>query len=98
MYLHLIETVNKTKLQKKQTMNIFATLKINFTQVLKENYKDVLEHPEHGCYIRGLFLEGARWDHDAMMLTDCRPKELYTDMAVMWLVPQGNRFEIFVKL
>jgi len=66
------------------------TISFDF-KVLKENYKEVVEHPEHGCYIRGLFLEGARWDFDTMMLTDCRPKELYTDMAVMWLVPEGNR-------
>ena len=45
----------------------------------------------NGCYIRGLFLEGARWSADSHELTESRPKELYTDMPVIWLKPTANR-------
>lgn len=47
--------------------------------------------PRFGCYIYGLFLEGACWDSDLAQLSESRPKELYTDMAVIWLVPTANR-------
>ncbi|NXS97598.1 DYH1 protein, partial [Jacana jacana] len=47
--------------------------------------------PDEGCYIHGLFLEGARWDPTAFQLVESRPKELYTEMAVIWLLPVPNR-------
>lgn len=52
---------------------------------------ELKERPEVGCYIHGLFLEGARWDPVAFQLAESRPKELYTEMAVIWLVPTPNR-------
>ena len=59
---------------------------------MKEHYDEIKARPEIGCYIRGLYLEGARWDPTTMLLGESRPKELYTDMATMWLVPIGNRY------
>uniref|UniRef100_G1MWR4 Dynein axonemal heavy chain 1 n=1 Tax=Meleagris gallopavo TaxID=9103 RepID=G1MWR4_MELGA len=51
-----------------------------------------LSHPpSEGCYIYGLFLEGARWDTSAFQLAESRPKELYSEMAVIWLLPVANR-------
>ncbi|NXO32335.1 DYH1 protein, partial [Cisticola juncidis] len=47
--------------------------------------------PKVGCYIHGLFLEGARWDAAAGLLAESHPKELYTEMAVIWLLPVPNR-------
>ena len=47
--------------------------------------------PEDGCYIRGLFMEGARWDPDAHLIGDSRPKELFTDCPVVWLRPEQFR-------
>ncbi|XP_078481026.1 dynein axonemal heavy chain 1-like isoform X3 [Ciona intestinalis] len=60
-------------------------------KVLKEHYEDIKQRPVDGCYIRGLYVEGARWDYNTEKLGESRPKELYTDMATMWLVPAGNR-------
>ncbi|NXU12627.1 DYH1 protein, partial [Pardalotus punctatus] len=60
-------------------------------QVMKESVKDLKRQPNVGCYIHGLFLEGARWDPTAGQLAESRPKELYTEMAVIWLVPVANR-------
>ncbi|KAI5607103.1 dynein heavy chain 1, axonemal, partial [Silurus asotus] len=60
-------------------------------KILKEPAADLTERPETGCYIHGLFLEGARWDTHAGLLTESRPKELYTEMAVIWMVPTPNR-------
>ncbi|XP_024377701.2 uncharacterized protein [Physcomitrium patens] len=47
--------------------------------------------PVDGCYIRGLSLEGCRWDYVTHMLVDSRPKELYTDLPIMWLNPKQYR-------
>ncbi|KAL7843672.1 hypothetical protein AOLI_G00251840 [Acnodon oligacanthus] len=60
-------------------------------KVMKEPAAELKERPESGCFIHGLFLEGARWDTHAGLLTESRPKELYTEMAVIWMVPVPNR-------
>ncbi|KAF6028261.1 hypothetical protein EB796_013427 [Bugula neritina] len=60
-------------------------------QVMRETAAELSSGPEDGCYIRGLFVEGARWDITANMLTESRAKELYTEMACIWLVPEANR-------
>ena len=60
-------------------------------QVIDTDLDTLNSHPENGCYIRGLFLEGAWWDNASHELADSRPKELYTDMPVMWLIPIASR-------
>jgi Dynein heavy chain C-terminal domain len=47
--------------------------------------------PEDGVYIYGLFLEGARWDKAAKSLVDPRPKELFSPVPVIHMLPQQNR-------
>ena len=44
-----------------------------------------------GCYIYGLFLEGARWSVDDRVLIDPKPKELFSPMPAMHMLPQQNR-------
>ncbi|XP_054640454.1 dynein axonemal heavy chain 1 isoform X2 [Dunckerocampus dactyliophorus] len=66
------------------------TIGFDFEVVLKP-VSDINEKPDIGCYINGLFIEGARWDNDAAQLTESRPKELYTEMAAIWLIPTPNR-------
>ncbi|CCI45148.1 unnamed protein product [Albugo candida] len=46
---------------------------------------------EGGCYIHGLFLEGARWDKESRSLTDPAPKELFATMPVIHLCPERDR-------
>ena len=58
---------------------------------MRQSAKSLTERPKSGCYIHGLFLEGARWNHEKHELGESRPKELYTDMPVMWLKPKENR-------
>ncbi|XP_069045720.1 dynein axonemal heavy chain 1 isoform X1 [Lepisosteus oculatus] len=66
------------------------TISFDF-KVMKETPSELEQRPEIGCYIHGLFLEGARWDPAAHQLAESRPKELYTEMAVIWLIPEPHR-------
>jgi dynein heavy chain, axonemal len=47
--------------------------------------------PEDGCCISGLFMEGARWDQQAHVIAESRPKELFTVFPVVWLKPKQHR-------
>ncbi|XP_041639844.1 dynein heavy chain 1, axonemal [Cheilinus undulatus] len=60
-------------------------------EVIVKSVSEITEKPNTGCYIHGLFLEGACWDNQEGQLIDSRPKELYTEMAVIWLIPKPNR-------
>jgi dynein heavy chain len=53
--------------------------------------EEITEGPNDGCYIYGLFLEGARWDSEQKTLIDPRPKELFSPMPVIHLLPEQNR-------
>ncbi|KAM8930485.1 dynein axonemal heavy chain 1 isoform 1-T1 [Pelodytes ibericus] len=60
-------------------------------KVLNESVAELQQRPPEGCYIYGLYLEGARWDKPTLQLAESHPKELYTEMAVIWLVPVPDR-------
>lgn len=47
--------------------------------------------PDDGCYITGLFMEGARWDDVAHRVGESRPKELFTPFPIIWLKPVQHR-------
>ena len=52
-------------------------------EVLKK-WPDQVEAPaREGCYIHGLFMEGARWDMNGGNLDESRMKELFPKMPVM---------------
>lgn len=53
--------------------------------------QDIKERPEDGCYIYGMYLEGARWDFKKHMLTTSKPKELYSDMPLILILPLIDR-------
>lgn len=47
--------------------------------------------PKDGAYIKGMFLEGARWDMDKMTLADAGPMELECRMPIVHFKPVDNK-------
>lgn len=58
---------------------------------MTEPVAELTIRPETGCYIHGLFLEGARWDTQSGLLAESPPKKLHTEMSVIWMLPTLNR-------
>ena len=48
---------------------------------------DQKDKPEDGCFIHGLFLEGARWGEDENVILDAMPKQLYCVMPTIQIKP-----------
>lgn len=58
------------------------------------------KRPQDGCCIWGLFLEGARWNSERMLLDESYPKELYTGKSTYTFFISSNtlRHAIFICL
>eukprot|EP00742_Colponemidia_sp_Colp-10_P004363 GILJ01004656.1.p1 GENE.GILJ01004656.1~~GILJ01004656.1.p1 ORF type:complete len:2862 (-),score=582.32 GILJ01004656.1:82-7611(-) len=67
-----------------------------YTRVTSMSKADkITEKPAVGCYVTGLYLEGASWDEDAGMLRRQHPKELVVEMPVMQVVPvEANKLKL----
>ena len=57
----------------------------------EEAVEELTVKPTDGCYVFGMFLEGARWDRNIKGLVDPKPKELFSAMPVMHMLPVQNR-------
>ena len=64
--------------------------KLAFEFVILDDKKpeDIKEKPKDGCYVYGMLLEGARWNYKDHILDDSLPKELYTDIPLIWFMPK----------
>lgn len=55
----------------------------------------IKKRPEDGCYISGLFIEGAAWDLERQCLKRQNPKELIQDMPIIHIVPvESNKLKL----
>jgi dynein heavy chain, axonemal len=67
-------------------------MQTSFSFVVRDDLTtDETSGPEDGCYITGLFMEGARWDDQRHVIGESRPKELFTQFPVVWLQPEQHR-------
>ena len=79
-------------LQNYARKHVIAIDKLSFQfKYLDFEASDVKEKPEDGCYIHGLFLEGAKWDKNKKIIGDPKAKELYSSLPMMLLLPQADR-------
>ena len=79
-------------LQNYARRNVISVDTISFGfQIVKEDESMINEGPKDGCYIRGLYIEGARWDAANAHLAESKAKELYSEVPVIWLQPSVNR-------
>jgi len=69
---------------------------IMYTVVTKEkNPANIKKKLEFGCYIRGLFLEGARYNSEKDCLDYQRPKELIEEMPLLQVIPvEANKLKL----
>lgn len=63
------------------------TLTYDFAFFSEPRQVDINVPPEDGCYVYGLYLEGARWNHEKSKLDESKLKELYCYMPYIWLKP-----------
>ncbi|CAF3510924.1 unnamed protein product [Rotaria socialis] len=54
--------------------------------VLQED-NDMPNKPDDGAYIKGLFLEGARWNKTTRVIDESLPKVLFDALPIIWLRP-----------
>ena len=66
------------------------TVSFNFV-MREESSEEITAKPEDGCFIYGLFLEGARWNKKQQTLVDPKPKELFSPMPTIHMLPEQNR-------
>jgi dynein heavy chain len=64
---------------------------VSFSFIMVSEEVAELSKPADGCYIYGLFLEGARWSKDRHSLVDPKPKELFSPMPAIHMLPEQNR-------
>ncbi|XP_045680245.1 dynein axonemal heavy chain 9 isoform X1 [Phyllostomus hastatus] len=53
--------------------------------VTKKNREEFRSPPREGAYVHGLFMEGARWDAQAGVITEAKLKDLTPPMPVMFI-------------
>eukprot|EP00767_Chilomastix_cuspidata_P003863 gnl/Chilomastix_cuspidata/3994.p1 GENE.gnl/Chilomastix_cuspidata/3994~~gnl/Chilomastix_cuspidata/3994.p1 ORF type:complete len:4491 (+),score=293.00 gnl/Chilomastix_cuspidata/3994:101-13474(+) len=58
------------------------------TTIMRE--KDTESPPEAGLYITGIFIEGARWNADRLLLDEPRPGVLFEELPPIWLEPRAH--------
>jgi len=63
-----------------------------FDFVVQNLSEAVIQQPaKEGAFVKGLFLDGARWDQDQGALSEPLPGELTASMPIVWFKPVENR-------
>jgi len=66
------------------------TVEYDFDILAADLLPEDVDQPKDGAYVRGLFLESARWDPAACAITESRPRELFVLMPMLHLLPKES--------
>lgn len=69
-----------------KTLGIFIFILLTAFQVTEEE-THIEEKPQDGAYVRGLFMEGARWDRQTRVIGESLPKILFDALPIIKLKP-----------
>ncbi|KAM9259890.1 dynein axonemal heavy chain 10 [Cariama cristata] len=63
-----------------------------YTEVTKyRTAEDITERPTHGCFVSGLFLEGAGWDTEHGCLIKSKPRVPVVELPLLKIIPVEAR-------
>ncbi|OXB64089.1 hypothetical protein ASZ78_002019 [Callipepla squamata] len=67
-----------------------------YTEVTKyRTAEDITEGPTQGCFVSGLFLEGADWDTENSCLTKSKPGVLVVELPILKIIPiEAHRLKL----
>jgi dynein heavy chain len=57
--------------------------RLSFSHSILQESEAELNAKDEGCYIKGLYLEAARWDAATLSLQESRPKEIFFNMPIV---------------
>ena len=58
----------------------------------------ITEKAPSGCYVSGLYLEGARWDVENLCLVKSHPKVLIEELPILRVIPiEAHRLKLVVS-
>ncbi|XP_038073730.1 dynein heavy chain 3, axonemal-like isoform X4 [Patiria miniata] len=67
---------------------------LGFQFELMDQETSVPSRPADGIYVKGLYIEGARWDRSKKLLAESLPKVLYDMLPIIWIKPgEKSAFE-----
>jgi len=67
--------------------NFYPQKKETLAAMVEDSYDNGTERPEYGCYVWGLYMEGARFDDDTGVIAESMPKVLFDVMPAFFLMP-----------
>ncbi|KAM8866758.1 dynein axonemal heavy chain 10 isoform 2-T2 [Synchiropus picturatus] len=67
-----------------------------YTQVTRyRSEEEISQKPGQGCFISGMYLEGADWDMEKGCLVRCKPKVLVSELPILKVVPtESHRLKL----
>ncbi len=51
----------------------------------------IFEKPEDGCFVYGMYIEGARWNYNSHKLDYSKNRELYSEVPLIHMIPVADR-------
>merc|ERR1712086_74533 len=62
--------------------------------ILNQDENAIGQYPKEGAYVKGLFLDGARWDYEHGHLAEPLPMELFCQMPLVHFKPVDNKKKV----